>query len=323
MQARFERRGIEPGHRRQRFEREALAEHGRVLDQGPIGRIKVVEARCDECGQRLRHGQFGQVPHRDVHPRLLLQAALRDQHSDRLDCVERHAVGPRHDGPRGLLGEAGDQPTKQFPHGPLGKRFEVDRGEVALARAPVRSPLDQLRAGQGHDAGSGVRWLHSRRWSTKSSVPRVGPVQVLEGEHHRPRVAESLEEGAPGREQLLGAGVGSDAQQGEQGALDPAPARRASGTCRARIVRDLRPGGGLVIGLGQPAAGADHLAQGPEGDPLAVGGAAAVVPPDVVHQPVEVLEEFPGEAALADPRRTDHRKRGGSASRDRSRGTGP
>ena len=45
---------------------------------------------------------------------------------------------------------------------------------------------------------------------------------------------------------------------------------------------------------------ADHLAERPEGDALAVGRRAAAVPVDVLDEAVDVLLELPGEAALAD-----------------------
>ena len=68
---------------------------------------------------------------------------------------------------------------------------------------------------------------------------------------------------------------------------------------------DRRAGRRLVVGLLEAGAAADHLAERPERDALAVGRAAAVVPPDGLDQPVDVLEELPGEARLADAGRPD------------------
>ena len=45
---------------------------------------------------------------------------------------------------------------------------------------------------------------------------------------------------------------------------------------------------------------AHHLRQRPVGDALPVGQAAAAVPPDVLREPVQVLEELPGQPRLAD-----------------------
>jgi hypothetical protein len=60
----------------------------------------------------------------------------------------------------------------------------------------------------------------------------------------------------------------------------------------------------LVVRLGEAAAPADHLAEGPERDPVAVRRGAAFVPPDVVGEAVDVVQELAREPGLADPRRT-------------------
>ena len=97
------------------------------------------------------------------------------------------------------------------------------------------------------------------------------------------------------------------------------PARRgsiqrrsaSSGTHCATASPHLGPGRGVVVGLEQAAAAADHLAERPEGDALAVGGDAAVVPVDRLDEAVDVLQELPGQAALADARRPDDRHEAG------------
>jgi hypothetical protein len=60
------------------------------------------------------------------------------------------------------------------------------------------------------------------------------------------------------------------------------------------------PGRAFVVGLGKACPPTNHLAESPEGDPVTVGRAAALVPPDLLGQAVDVLEELPGQAALAD-----------------------
>ena len=55
-----------------------------------------------------------------------------------------------------------------------------------------------------------------------------------------------------------------------------------------------------------PGPHADHLGERPEGDALAVGEAAAAVPPDVVLEAVHVLEVLPAEPRLADSGDADH-----------------
>ena len=64
--------------------------------------------------------------------------------------------------------------------------------------------------------------------------------------------------------------------------------------------RDLRAGRRRVVGLDEVRPAPDHLAEGPEGHALAVRGRAALVPVDALDDAVDVLQELPGEAALAD-----------------------
>ena len=127
------------------------------------------------------------------------------------------------------------------------------------------------------------------------------------------RRRQPLEERAPGAEQLLGADPGLDAQERQQRGLDPAPLGLGRGRGRRGSRRPSRGSSRSSSRLQQAGAAADHLAQRPEADPLAVGGRAAVVPPDVLDQAVDVLEELPGEAGLADARRPDDRDQPGPA----------
>ncbi len=143
--------------------------------------------------------------------------------------------------------------------------------------------------------------------------PRVGEVVVLEDHHHGRRGGQTLEEGAPSGEELLGAGRAAlHSKKRQQGRLDPASLELV-GDVRGERLGDLRARGQLVVALEQAAAHAHHLAQGPEADPLPVGRGAPVVRPDRLDQPVEVLVELPGEAALADACRTDDRHKAGTA----------
>jgi hypothetical protein len=60
----------------------------------------------------------------------------------------------------------------------------------------------------------------------------------------------------------------------------------------------------LVVPLGQTGPLADHLSQGPERDPVAVGGGAAAVPVHGLDDAVDVLLQLPRQAALANAART-------------------
>ena len=80
-------------------EGEALAEDGGVVEEAPVGRLEAVEAGRDEGGERLRDGQAREVADRVVDAALELEPALGEEHADRLDRVERHAVGARRRSP--------------------------------------------------------------------------------------------------------------------------------------------------------------------------------------------------------------------------------
>ena len=103
-------------------------------------------------------------------------------------------------------------------------------------------------------------------------------------------------------EQLVAAaGRGlAGAQQREHGRHDRGSFRLV-GDVRGDHLGDLGAGRLHVVGLEQAGARPDHLAERPERDPFAVGRRAAVVPPDALDHPVDVLQELPGEPALADP----------------------
>ena len=92
-----------------------------------------------------------QVADRPVDPVLEHEPALRQEHPDRLDRVERHPVGPGDDRVAGRGRQARHQPRQELAHRLGRERLEVDRREAALAGAPVGPALEQLGPGQRHD----------------------------------------------------------------------------------------------------------------------------------------------------------------------------
>ena len=270
----------------------------RSLDQQPV------KAARDQGRQRLRHGQAGQVADRAVHPLDQAELPLGQEHPYGLDGVQRDAVGSFDDRPYGGRLQARHQPSEQLAHRRLGQRLKVQRGEVALARAPVRSLVEQLGPGQRQDVDRCVP-APLEEVVDEVEQARVGEVEVLEDQDHGRGRREALEERAPRSEELVGVDrSGIDPEEGEQGRLDP-PALVRVGHVLGERRGDLRPGGRLVVGLEQAGTSADHLAEGPEADALAVRRGAAVVPPDGLDEPVDVLQELPGEARLADAGRAD------------------
>ena len=95
-----------------------------------------------------------------------------------------------------------------------------------------------------------------------------------------------------------GGGV-ADAEQRQERGLDPAPLGLVVDELGERR-RDPVAGRGVVVVLAEAGPPPDHLAEGPEGHALAERRGPALVPVDVLADPVDVLEELPGEPALAD-----------------------
>ena len=288
-----------PAHGREPVDREALPEHGRILDQGSFRCGQRVKASRDQGVQRLRDRQVRQVARRDVAAVGGRQAALGDQHPDRLDRVERDAVGAFGDRSERRIGETRNELGEQLDDRGLRQRLEAERHEVAPARTPVRSMLEQLRTGDGDDEDRDAA-APLDEFVDEVERAGIGPVQVLEDEGDRALGGDPLEERAPRREQLFARHLGRrvDSQQGEERRLDPAPLGFI-GHPPFDGLRDLRPCGRLVVGLGQAGARADHLAERPERDALAVGGRSPGVPENRLDDAVEVLRQLPDEPALA------------------------
>ena len=132
----------------------------------------------------------------------------------------------------------------------------------------------------------------SAKWKS-SNTRTTGPVAAIRSKKVRQAPNSSSEPHS-----------GVEPEERQQGGLDPAPLGLVGDVAARQASRDLGPGRRLVVGLQQPAPAADHLAERPEGDPLAVGRGPAAVPVDGFDEPVDVLEELPGQAALADAGRT-------------------
>ena len=109
----------------------------------------------------------------------------------------------------------------------------------------------------------------------------VGPLQVLEEERDRALLGHALEEEAPGAEELLLAARRAvlEPEQVQQARLDEVALllvghELVDGGAQLRVAAD------RVLALDDARAHPHHLGERPEGDALAVGEAAAAVPPD-------------------------------------------
>jgi hypothetical protein len=291
---------VRADHGHQPIDRERLAQHGCRLEQRSLGGLERVEARGDQRLERLRHRHIGEIVDGPVDTVLEHELPVRHEHADDLDRVERDPLGARHDPPCRVGRQPRDQAGQELAHRSIRQRLEGQAGEVALAGAPVRPRVEELGPRQAEHVDRGVS-APLDQVVDEGQQPGVGPLQVLEDHDDRGLLGDALEERPPGPEELiLAAGRGlADAQQGQQGDLDPAPLLLVA--CPGRHgLGDPLPSRGVVLPLHQAGAFANHLAERPEGDPAAVGGRSAVVPIDDVDEAVDVLEELPREPALAD-----------------------
>ena len=191
------------------------------------------------------------------------------------------------------------EPLEQLPHRDFCKRTQGEGNEVSAAGSPTRATVEQLGTGEGDDEdGVADRPLHDVVDEVEHA--RVCPLEVFEDEHRRAEDRDALEERPQAGEQLL-ATTGrwlAYAEERQQDGLE-SPAFRLVGDVLGQGRRDPLAGLLLVVGLGQAGPPSDHLAEGPERDPLAEGRRPALVPVDGLEHPIDVLEELPRQAALA------------------------
>ena len=152
----------------------------------------------------------------------------------------------------------------------------------------------------------GIPRDHSSRWSTKSSRPESAKWKSSKTRTTGNDAARRSKNVRQAPNSSSASARDLDAQQGEQRLLQPASLLEIRHVLRERR-RDACPGGRFVVRLDEAAAAAHHLAERPERDALAVRGGAALVPPDVVGQAVDVVQELAGDPGLADPGRAEDR----------------
>ena len=171
----------------------------------------------------------------------------------------------------------------------VAQRSEVDPLRVASVGAEGRMLLVQLRPRraqeqQRHALGPVGQVLE------KGEQRRVGPVQILEHEHRRALGREALAEAPPGRKRLLLRGrLRRRPDQRRQAGQQPGPVRVALRNRLLELRRRLRG----RVRFEDAALGLDDLPQRPERDPVPVGQAAALPPPDQARPVVDVAREAP------------------------------
>ena len=176
------------------------------------------------------------------------------------------------------------------------------RGSAVTLRRERPSPLRSVPSGRDSTSRK-MAWSpdHSSRWSRKSTMPASAHCRssttMTTGRYsdsrskksRQPEKSSSLAEHLRARQaEQLAEARGDELPVGRIG--DPAleaGAEPLGDEVERVLLADLQPG-------------TDHLRQRPVAHALAVGEAAPGVPEDVAGEAVDVLEELPGEARLAD-----------------------
>ena len=257
--------------------------------------------------QRLRDLELLDRPRQPIRGAFRCEQAAVEQHAHGLDRVQRDTLGTLEDAVAQLARQPGHEPGKELLHRLARERLEVHRGEAALPGTPGRPALEQLRPGQrDHEQRVAPRPVEEMLDEVQQA--RVRPLHVLEGEHGRIGLGQSLEEKAPGGEQVLLVPrlMLGQPEQVRQPRLQEAALLGVEDVLFERRA-ELAEGGVRLLVLRDAAAHPHHVRQRPVGDPFAIRKAATAVPVHGVGDPVEVLVELPGKARLADPGDAGHR----------------
>ncbi len=132
----------------------------------------------------------------------------------------------------------------------------------------------------------------------------ICPMQIVDYEHGGLLRSQPLEEAPPsGEGLLLRRRLATRTHEWGQPRLEPGPVWFALGDGLIELGQG-RLGG---VRLEDAALRLDDLAERPEGNPLAVGEAAALAPAHQARPLLDVREQLGAEAGLADPRLSHHR----------------
>ncbi len=298
QQARQQRLQLRLGETRQHRQpllRERLPEHGAVLDETALGRAEGIEPRSDERVQRLGHFELVDGADGPEHVPLAGECPAVEQHPHGLDRVQRHALGVLQDPCPEVLGQPGHETREQALHRLRRERLEVEGREAALAGAPARALLRELRPREREDEER-VAPRPVEQVLEEVEQTGVSPLDVLEDQDGRRLLGEPLEEDPPGGEEVLlvaGRAV-LEAEEVREARLDPGSLAGVQDVFGQREV-ELLPRSGRFLLLGDPAAHPHHLGQRPVGDAVPVRETAAAVPERLDRKAVDVLLELPGE----------------------------
>ena len=239
-----------------------------------------------------------------------LAALVLGEHPRVLLGVERVALGaPQHRLLRvGVEHGAVEQPLEEDGGLVVAERADREREGVALAAAPARPPVEQLRVAPSPTMRSGTVVAQSARWSTKSSRPSSAQWRSsnTSTSGRCSAAASSSRRHAANASSRSARSAPSRPTRGRVWRDEPIPLGLVLGErLDHRVELLLRRRG--VVGLEDPGVRLDDLAERPEAHALAVREGAALPPGDDLLVGVGDLEQLGDEAALADAGHADER----------------
>ena len=285
-QARLQRCDLGATHCRERREREALAQDRGVLQQRTVLRTEGVQTGGDERVEGLRDLKLAELarPPRRRPRRSAGHLGPRASGSSRRRTAARlrpaptivpttSSLAPGAIRARGRAiapsasGSRCNATKLRWPAPQFGRR------STSSGRASV---IDQDRLVRDHSSTDSMKSsspvsAHCRSSNTITTVP----LSLIRSKNV-----------SPGSEQLLPAAgrTLAEAQQEREARLEPV-ALLVVGHVLGDGRRELAAGDTRRIGLGDAGTHPHHLAERPERDAVAVGGAAALMPPDVSDRP--------------------------------------
>ncbi len=119
-----------------------------------------------------------------------------------LASEERIAAGAIHDAVGHPSGDSLGEQVDELPRLVRAQRFEADGRKVAPPAAPLRTAIEEFRAGEG-DHDERRRRTRQRHVLDEIEEAVAGPVEVLEHHHDRPASRECLDQQAPRGKELV------------------------------------------------------------------------------------------------------------------------
>jgi hypothetical protein len=193
---------VPAGQRREGVRRKGLAEDGGVLQQRPVLGREAVQARLDQCMERLGHVEVLDGTRGLETVPVATQQPSIEEHPDGLDGIERDPLRATADLAPDGLGEARHHPAQERLHRRVVEGFEEERRDATPARSPAGPAIHDLGPCQTEDED---RLIVAPVQEMVDEIEELGirPLEVFEDEHDRSALRDAFDESSPGREQVV------------------------------------------------------------------------------------------------------------------------